>query len=101
MYEQLFTDFIQILKPTKQPVTPRKIVIELITKQQVCESLGTEFALKCIIFHLFTGIMLGAWPCGTIVLLGELFGAESISQVYALLHTFLLKNGTSTENIRM
>ena len=44
--------------------------------------------------------MLGAWPCGTIVLLGELFGAESISQVYALLHTFLLKNGTSTESIR-
>ena len=43
--------------------------------------------------------MLGAWPCGTIVLLGELLGAESISQVYAFLHTFLLKNRTSTENI--
>ena len=91
------------MKPIKQSVTLRKIVIELITKQQVYESLGTEFALKCTvstIFLLLTGVMLGAWPCGTIVLLGELFGAESISQVYALLHTFLLKNGTSTENIR-
>lgn len=41
--------------------------------------------------YVFTGIMLGAWPCGTIVLLGELFGAESNSQVYALLHTFFLR----------
>ena len=44
-----------------------------------------------------TDIMLGAWPCGIIVLLGELFGAESNSQVYALLHTFLLKNDSSTK----
>jgi len=57
-----------------------------------------------IVFHQillpsFTGIMLGAWPCGTIVLLGELFGAESNSQVYALLHTFLLKNSRVTKDI--
>ena len=44
--------------------------------------------------------MLGAWPCGIIVLLGELFGAESNSQVYALLHTFLLKNDSSTKETR-
>ena len=46
------------------------------------------------------GVMLGAWPCGIIVLLGELFGAESRSQVYALLHTFLMKNSSSTKEIR-
>ena len=44
--------------------------------------------------------MLGAWPCGIIVLLGELFGAESNSQVYALLHTFLLKNSSTTKDTR-
>ena len=44
--------------------------------------------------------MLGAWPCGIIVLLGELFGSESLSQVYALLHTFLLKNSSPTQEIR-
>ena len=44
--------------------------------------------------------MLGAWPCGIIILLGELFGAESNSQVYAMLHTFLLKNSSSTKETR-
>ena len=44
--------------------------------------------------------MLGAWPCGIIILLGELFGAESNSQVYALLHTFLLKNSSTTKDTR-
>ena len=44
--------------------------------------------------------MLGAWPCGIIVLLGELLGAESNSQVYALLHTFLSKNNSSTKETR-
>lgn len=44
--------------------------------------------------------MLGARPCGIIVLLGELFGAESNSQVYALLHTFLSKNNISTKETR-
>ena len=32
------------------------------------------------------------WPCGTIVLLGELFPAESKSQVYAIVHEFLSKH---------
>ena len=41
--------------------------------------------------------MLGAWPCGIIVLLGKLFGAESISQVYAFLHTFLMYNDSTND----
>ena len=52
----------------------------------------------CIVLN--AGAMLGAWPCGIIVLLGELFGSESLSQVYALLHTFFLKNSSSTQDIR-
>ena len=43
--------------------------------------------------------MLGAWPCGTIVFLGELFGSESKSQVYAFLHAFLQQNENSTKDI--
>ena len=27
------------------------------------------------------GILLGAWPCGIAVMIGELFGAESKTQV--------------------
>ena len=45
--------------------------------------------------------MLGAWPCGTIILLGELFGTESKAQVYALLHAFLQENENFTKDISM
>ena len=40
-------------------------------------------------YLLPTGILMGAWPCGKIVMLGELFGSESISQVYGQVHTLL------------
>jgi len=43
--------------------------------------------------------MLGAWPCGKIVMLGELFGAESKAQVYALFHAFLQQNSETTDDI--
>ena len=51
-------------------------------------------------FFLLTGIMAGAWPCGTITILGELFGAESKSQVYGMLHAYLHVNRESTSNLR-
>ena len=67
-------------------------------------NVNTEKLIKLLFNHTskhnnynckyLTGIMLGAWPCGIIVLLGELFGTESHSQVYALLHT---KNDSSTK----
>ena len=60
----------------------------------------TTMCTKHDCITLYAGVMLGAWPCGIIVLLGELFGSESLSQVYALLHTFLLKNSSSTQEIR-
>ena len=41
--------------------------------------------------------MPGAWPCGIIVLFGKLFGTKSISQVYAILHTFLMNNDSTND----
>ena len=35
---------------------------------------------------------MGAWPCGKIVMLGELYGSESMSQVYGQIHTLLQEN---------
>ena len=32
---------------------------------------------------------MGAWPCGQIVMVGELYGSESLSQVYGQIHTLL------------
>ena len=37
-------------------------------------------------------ILAGLWPCGVIVMLSELFSAESKSQVFAALHELLTKN---------
>jgi len=36
-------------------------------------------------------ILVGAWPCGTVTVIGELCGAESKPQVYRIIHTFLNK----------
>ena len=37
---------------------------------------------------LLLGILAGAWPCRIIVIVSELFRAESKSQVYASLHQY-------------
>ena len=37
------------------------------------------------------GVFVGAYPCGTIVLFDELYGSESISQVYGILVEFLAR----------
>ena len=37
------------------------------------------------------GVFVGAFPCGTIVLFDELYGSESISQVYGILVEFLAR----------
>ena len=39
-----------------------------------------------------TGILAAAWPCGTIILISELFRSESISQVYGNLHQYFNDN---------
>ena len=38
------------------------------------------------------GIVVGTWPRGTVVMVCELFGAESKAQVYGNIHTFLQEN---------
>ena len=42
---------------------------------------------------------MGAWPCGTVVMIGELFGAESKSQVCGIIHTFFHENKEATSHI--
>ena len=53
----------------------------------------------CIIVIILVGILAGAWPCGTIALVAELFGSESKSQVYGSLHTFIQENHESTSDL--
>ena len=48
---------------------------------------------------LITGILAVVWPCGIITMIGELFGAESLSQVYAFLHTFMYENQDSLSDL--
>ena len=47
------------------------------------------------------GVFVGAFPCGTIVLFDELYGSESISQVYGILTEFLsrLEDMTKLEEL--
>ena len=47
------------------------------------------------------GVFVGAYPCGTIVLFDELYGSESITQVYGILVEFLsrLEDMTSLEEL--
>ena len=47
----------------------------------------------------YIGILAGAWPCGTIALIAELFGSESKSQVYGSLHTFVQENHEATSDL--
>ena len=44
--------------------------------------------------------MVGMRPCGLIILLAELFSAESISQIYANLHEHLRSNSNVASNLR-
>ena len=48
---------------------------------------------------IITGILAGIWPCGIITLAEELFLAESKSQVYGSIHSFMEMNQTSTSDI--
>lgn len=45
------------------------------------------------------GIVVAAWPCGQIVMLNELFGSESKSQVYASIYSLFYNNRSETDDI--
>ena len=49
--------------------------------------------------HPLSGILAGTRPCGTIVLIGELFGSESVSQAYGNVHTFLQENTNARDHL--
>ncbi len=44
------------------------------------------------------GILVEAWPSGTIAMINELYGAESKSQVYGAVHTFIYENSEIEES---
>ena len=50
--------------------------------------------LQCLL-----GILAGVWPCGTVTMLGELYTAESMTQVYAFLHTFMHENEEALKDL--
>ncbi len=45
------------------------------------------------------GILAGVWPCGTIMLLAELYISESKSQVYGNVHGLLHEHPMNTASI--
>ncbi len=47
-----------------------------------------------------SGVLAGMWPCGIVVLLAELFTAESKSQVYAALHELLSNHSHISSSLR-
>ena len=53
----------------------------------------------CIIY--VTGLLAGLRSCGIIVLLAELFTAESKTQVYGCLHEFLRRSSKAISAIGM
>ena len=50
------------------------------------------FHIDNVLPHILIGILAGIWPCGVITLLGELYVAESKSQVYGSLHNHIQRN---------
>lgn len=56
-----------------------------------------EYDIACII--ICTGILAGIWPCGVITLACELFGSESLSQVYGQLHYFFSTNNEHLKDV--
>ncbi len=50
-------------------------------------------------FIACSGVLAGIRPCGIIVLLSELFVAESKTQVYACLHNYFVANPEASKTI--
>ena len=48
-----------------------------------------------------SGVLAGMWPCGILIMLKELFTAESKAQVYAALHDLLSSHPNVYASLRM
>lgn len=58
--------------------------------------------MSCMCIFLYcarSGVLAGMWPCGILVMLVELFTAESKSQVYAALHELLYNYDNIAKNL--
>ena len=71
-------------------VTPTKIKgFGLIISLQVsCVCYPMSFPSYISIIAHVAGVLVGAWPCGIIIMISELFQAESNSQVHGSLHQY-------------
>lgn len=85
-----------ILKKTRAVVSihAQPVYITIIT----CSY--THIATFLFLF-ISTGILVGMWPCGIVVLMQELFTAESKSQVYAALHELLSNYPSICQSLSM
>ena len=52
-----------------------------------------------ILLACTTGVLAAMYPCGMILVLAELFRAESKSQVYGVIHEFLSNHANVAANI--
>ena len=48
---------------------------------------------------LYSGIVAGAWPCGIITMMGELFNSELKTQIYGFLHAFIQENENEMDDL--
>ena len=52
-----------------------------------------------LLMFLIAGVLAGMWPCGIVIMLTELFTAESLSQVYAAIHELFTNHSAITKNL--
>ncbi|XP_064389051.1 uncharacterized protein LOC135337079 [Halichondria panicea] len=64
---------------------------ETVTEKLTCNTKKDKFKLN----YCTAGILAGVWPCGTVTMVGELFGSESLSQVYGFLFSYMHQNEDS------
>ena len=65
----------------------------------VLSTLFIEYLYVCTYINTFLGVLAGIWPCGVICVVSELFQAESLTQVYGVLHELLNQNVNKLDNL--
>ena len=48
---------------------------------------------------MYPGIFAGVWPCGIVTIIGELYGSESLTQVYGFLHSYMHDNADKLSDL--
>ena len=60
----------------------------------------TTFRDRQKALSFITGILAGAWPCGVLTLLGELYVVQSKAQGYGFHHAIIHKNDKELSSLR-